>query len=214
MGVCLYYGRCVAPPGKQLSPDSSLRSHTTVQFYIWWTEVRKPKARFLLGLCGFSPSPASSPQWCMVPKTAKMMEIVTNSLVNMQVIFSFLLLWERRHYKFANSFFFSPGSESKTICWVCGAAKILLSSPQHLEFKLLQMQGARKLFSCCSRQIKSCSLRLRVISRDSVRLWERLLSCESLASCYWNLIKEHEMLSKIRVMFPSVYMFSIKGTFI
>ena len=36
------------------------------------------------------------------------MEIVTNSLVNMQVIFSFLLLWERRHYKFANSFFFFP----------------------------------------------------------------------------------------------------------
>lgn len=104
--MCLYYSRCVAPPGKQLSPDSSLRSHTVVPFCICWLEVRKPKARFLLGLCGLSPPPASSPQWCMVPKTAKMMEIVTNSLVNMQVIFSFLLLLERWHYKFANSFFF------------------------------------------------------------------------------------------------------------
>lgn len=212
--MCLYYSRHVAPPGKQLSPDSSLRSHTTMQFYIWWTEVRKPKARFLLGLCGFGPSPASSPRWCMVPKTAKMMEIVTNSLVNMQVIFSFLLLWERRHYKFANSFFFPQAVKAKLSVEMCGAAKILLSGPQHLEFKLLQIQGARKLFSGCSRQIKSCSLRLRVISRDSVRLWESLLSCESLASCYWNLIKEREMLSKIRVMFPSVYTFSIKGAFI
>lgn len=128
--------------------------------------------------------------------------------------FFFLIALGKTALQICQLIFFPQAVKAKLSVEMCGAAKILLSGPQHLEFKLLQIQGARKLFSGCSRQIKSCSLRLRVISRDSVRLWESLLSCESLASCYWNLIKEREMLSKIRVVFPSVYTFSIKGAFI
>lgn len=87
----------MAPPDKQADSDFSPRKSTMVTLHLMASSPEKPLARHLLGLCGFQSlcSVLSlSPVRQALENSKRMREIVTNTFVNMQVIFLPPFLWK------------------------------------------------------------------------------------------------------------------------
>lgn len=159
--VCVCGSR-VAPPGKQLSPDSSLRSHTVVPFCICWLKVRKPKARFSLGLCGLNPL-------LPLPSDTRSETSKDDGNCNQQLSkyaghFLSYCFWKDGITNSPTHFFPEPVKAKLSVKKCVELYQNPAEQPPASGIQTAANAGARKLLSCCSRKIKSCSLRLRVIS--------------------------------------------------